>query len=109
MSIETEQHGPATLVKIKEDMTIYHAKQQKEALLPKLNESSELHIDLSGVSEIDSAGVQLLLMLKAESLKRGVVLKLLKHSEAIIEVFELLHLGAHFGDPVVIPAHWKKP
>ena len=108
MSIETEQHAQYTLVKIKEDMTIYHAKQQKDALLPKLNQSRELHIDLSGVSEVDSAGVQLLLMLKAESIKRGVMLKLLKHSEAIIEVFELLHLGAHFGDPVVIPAHWKQ-
>ncbi|MGZ5050983.1 MAG: STAS domain-containing protein [Methylobacter sp.] len=94
---------------IKDDMTIYNAESLKETLLAFFHPGTrELHLDLSAVAEIDSAGVQLLLLLKAEAQKRGFTLKLLGHSEAVVEVFELLKLGAYFGDPIVIPANWKK-
>ncbi len=94
---------------IKDDMTIYNAQALKETLLSHCHAGTlELHLDLSAVAEIDSAGLQLLLLLKTEAQQRGFSLRLLRHSEAVIEVFELLKLGMYFGDPIVIPATWKK-
>lgn len=94
---------------IKDDMTIYNVESLKETLLGYCHSGTrELQLDLSAVTEMDSAGLQLLLVLKVESQKRGFILRLLRHSEAVIEVFELLKLSMYFGDPIVIPANWKK-
>jgi len=96
-------------VAIGEDMTIYGAQTIRENFLDFCNSGiRELQVDLSDVSELDSAGLQLLLLLKAESKKRAFELRLINHSQAVMEVFELLKLSPHFGDPVVIPAQWKK-
>jgi len=47
------------------------------------------------------------LLLKAEAQQRGFTQRLLRHSEAD-GGFELLKLGMYFGDPIDIPANWKK-
>jgi anti-anti-sigma factor len=95
---------------IQEDMTIYNAVALKETLLGYCQyKIRELQLDLSAVAEIDSAGLQLLMLLKAEAEQRGFILRLVGHSVAVIEVFELLKLGMYFGDPMVIPANWNKP
>lgn len=90
------------------EMTIYTALDQKTAFSKCLQNSKELQIDLSGVSEIDSAGLQLLLFVKQEANERDIKLSLIHHSQAVVEVFELLNLGNHFGDPIVLSANWKK-
>ena len=109
MSAKNKKNDGTLQLSIKDDMTIYNAQSLKELLLAHCPPDIQvLQVDLSAVSEIDSAGVQLLLLLKAESQKRGFTLRLLSHSEAVIEVFELLKLGMFFGDPIVIPANWKK-
>jgi anti-anti-sigma factor len=109
MSAKAKKNDGTLQLSIKDDMTIYNAQALKEILLAHCHPDIQvLQLDLSAVTEIDSAGVQLLLLLKAESQKRGFTLRLLSHSEAVIEVFELLKLGMYFGDPIVIPANWKK-
>jgi anti-anti-sigma regulatory factor len=60
------------------------------------------------VQELDSAGVQLLMLLKKEAESHGKALHLVNHSPAVIEVFQLLDLAGHFGDPMVITAERKK-
>lgn len=109
MTAKAKKNDGILQLPIKDDMTIYNAESLKETLLGYCHPSTqELQLDLSAVTEMDSAGLQLLLLLKAEAQKRGFVLRLLQHSEAVIEVFELLKLGMYFGDPIVIPANWKK-
>jgi anti-anti-sigma factor len=109
MTAKSKKNDGMLQLAIKDDMTIYNADSLKETLLGYCHPATqELQLDLSAVAEIDSAGLQLLLLLKAESQKRGFVLRLLRHSEAVIEVFELLKLSMYFGDPIVIPANWKK-
>jgi anti-anti-sigma factor len=109
VTVQSEKVDDVLNVTVQEDMTIYTASALKESFLNFCNSGvPELAIDLSGVSELDSAGLQLLLMLKVESQKRAFKLRLFGHSQAIIEVFELLRLSMYFGDPVVIPAEWKK-
>jgi anti-anti-sigma factor len=93
---------------VENEMTIYTALEQKNALSKYLNTHKEIQIDLSCVTEIDSAGLQLLLFLKREAEERNIQFSLLQHSQAVVEVFELLNIGNHFGDPIVISANWKK-
>jgi anti-sigma B factor antagonist len=109
MTAKAKKNDGILQLSIRDDMTIYHAESLKETLLGYCHPATqELQLDLSAVTEMDSAGLQLLLLLKAEAQKRGFVLRLLRHSEAVIEIFELLKLGMYFGDPIVIPANWKK-
>ncbi len=91
------------MLQITGELTIYRAAELKELLLQALAQSSgDLDIDLSGVTEMDVAGLQVLMMAKqaAQALQRD--LHLLNHSPAVVEVFEVLNVAAFFGDPLVI-------
>jgi len=88
-------------------MTIYEALDQKRTLLGALAESAELEIDLSGVSEMDTAGIQLLLLAKREAAKLDKRLRLTAHSAASLEAIDLYNLGGYFGDPVVISSRQR--
>uniref|UniRef100_UPI00051C7B7F STAS domain-containing protein n=1 Tax=Aeromonas finlandensis TaxID=1543375 RepID=UPI00051C7B7F len=60
------------------------------------------------VSEIDSAGLQLLLVAKKTALQQGSSLALVWHSNAVLELLELCQLSAFFGDPTLI-THGERP
>jgi anti-sigma B factor antagonist len=85
-------------------MTIYHAAELKPALFDALARSDAIELDLSAVSELDTSGVQLLMLLKREAVAAGKSLTLTGHSPAVLEVFEILGLGGWFGDPQLLPA-----
>jgi anti-anti-sigma factor len=92
------------ILRIEGELTIFRAMALKPALLPvpPLTE-----IDLSGVTEIDTAGVQLLMLAKKTALAEQRPLRLCSHSPAVIEVFELLNVAAYFGDPLVMDSRTK--
>ncbi len=87
---------------IKGEMTIYTAAEQKDQLLAYINSGSELEINLSEVSELDTAGTQLLIMAKQEAARKQKKLKITMHSNAVMEVLELANLTTAFGDPLFI-------
>ncbi|MFZ3402603.1 STAS domain-containing protein [Aeromonas salmonicida] len=101
LHIETGEHK--TLVKISGEMTIYTAAELKQALTPLLYRLQALELDLSGVSEMDSAGLQLLLAAKKTMQQGGSPLHLVMHSHAVLDALELCQLAAFFGDPTLIP------
>ena len=82
-------------------MTIYRAAELKEAIVAILEDHSEIEIDLSRVTEIDSAGIQLLLLAKRSTDESQRILRLTGHSSAVVDAMELLNLIGYFGDPVV--------
>ncbi len=83
-------------------MTIYEAIEHKQALLGALAECEDLEIDLSGVSEMDTAGIQLLVLAKREAARHDKRLRLTAHSAASLDAIDMYDLGGYFGDPVVI-------
>jgi len=89
-------------VEAAEELTIYHAAQLKEELLAPLAQAQAIELDLSQVAEIDSAGLQLLVLLKREAAAAGKRLSLVGHSPAVLNVFDLYNLAGFFGDPLVI-------
>jgi anti-anti-sigma factor len=91
-------------LRIEGEFTIFQAADLKPVVL-----TSPLpqEIDLSGVSEIDTAGVQLLMVAKRSAQEQGRELRLVGHSPAVLEVFELLNVAAYFGDPLLMDSSEK--
>jgi anti-sigma B factor antagonist len=104
MELKSERHEHRLCLHAAGEMTIYDAAELKPALVEALGQSDEIEVDLSGVSELDTSGVQLLMLMKREAVVAGKKLTLSGHSPAVLEVFELLGLGSWFGDPQVLPA-----
>lgn len=91
-------------LRIEGEMTIYRAEELKLALIGPLLNAEQLEVDLSGVTEVDSVGLQLLLLAKRTARSLQGEFRLVGHSPAVLEVFDLLKLAAYFGDDLVIPA-----
>ena len=87
---------------IENDLTIYNALSQKQLLLKFLEADDELEINLSQVSEMDGAGLQLLILIKREAANAGKTLRLVMHSKPVVDILELSKLTAVFGDQVVL-------
>ena len=92
------------LLTLAENLTIYHALDQKQQLLDALSNADELELDLMQVGEIDTAGLQLLILLKKEAQRAGKRLSIVAHSQAVRAVIDFCNLAAELGDPLVIPA-----
>lgn len=89
---------------IEGELTIYRAAELKAELLAAVAQHNRLAIDLSQVSEFDTAGVQVLMLAKQAARAAEGELQLQAHSPAVLEVMQLLDLAAFFGDPLLVPA-----
>ena len=78
-------------------MTVYEAPEHKRELLTALAEGDRLEIDLSAVDEMDSAGLQLLVLAMREAVKAGKPAVLVAHSAASRHVLDCYQLGPDFG------------
>jgi anti-anti-sigma factor len=74
----------------------------KNKFLSALAQGESMELNLAGVSEIDSAGLQLLVMAKNEAQARGKTLNITDHSPAVLEILDLCDLEGFFGDTVLI-------
>ena len=82
------------------ELTIYRADEIKQQLLALLQGSAALEIDLSQVAEIDTAGLQLLMLARREALARGRALRFVRPSAAVDEALALLALAPFFGESI---------
>lgn len=101
MATEHTSPQPEGLLRIAGECTIFRAAELREQLLalPALRE-----IDLSLVTEMDCAGLQLLMGAKLAATRAQRTLHLSGHSPAVLEVFELLNVAGYFNDPLVMEA-----
>jgi anti-anti-sigma factor len=93
--------APEGLLRITGECTIFRAAELREMLM---TDPAPLEIDLSGVTEMDSAGLQLLMGAKLAATRQQRTLRLTGHSPAVLEVFELLNVAGFFDDPLVMGA-----
>jgi anti-anti-sigma factor len=97
MNIGATSQGAAACLAVEGEMTICRAAELKPALLDAVRAHDAPALDLAGVTEFDSAGVQLLLMARREAARLGKPLALLGASPAVRDTFALLGLTAE-GD-----------
>lgn len=100
---QTTTDGAAHLI-LDGSMNIYNAVEIKGRLMDGLRAAPILELDLSHVSEVDTAGIQLLILVKRESQRLEHDLRIVAHSPAVREVIDFYNMDAFFGDPMVIPA-----
>lgn len=87
------------------ELTIYRAAELKEQLQQAWGGAAPLEVDLAGITEVDGAGLQLLILAKREAQRSGKSVRFVGHSPAVLEVIDLANLSGQFGDPLVLAAH----
>lgn len=93
----------AAVLPIQGELTIFTATASKARLLGILDgASTTIEVDLADVTEIDTAGLQLMVMVKREAAARGKTLRFIRHSDPVMDLMDLCDLAGLFGDPVVI-------
>ena len=100
--MSSEDVTGVTRIAIDGELTIYRAADLKVTVLEALRKSTVLEIDLAGVTELDTAGLQVLMLAKNTAAADKRELHLLNHSPAVVEIVEMLNLGAFFGDALLI-------
>lgn len=101
----SETNASAKAFAISGEFTIFSALAQKEQLLAALRAmpaGGELDVDLADVSEIDTAGLQLMLLVKREAAQAGASVRFVRHSDAVLDLIDLCGLASQFGDPLLI-------
>ena len=101
MASEHTTDTSAGLLRLVGECTIFQAAELQILLMADL---ALQEIDLSGVTEMDSAGLQLLMGAKLAATQQQRTLRLSGHSPAVLEVFELLNVASYFNDPLVMEA-----
>lgn len=86
-------------VRLEGDLTIYTAAQLKEQVLAELTTRERLTLDLSAVSEIDTAGLQVLLLAGREALAAGKNFSIAQASGCVTEALQLANA------PISISTH----
>ena len=82
------------------EMTIYGAETMASRLTSCLSTEKNLEIDLSGVTEVDSTGIQIMYAIQREAMSSAKKIVWTKHSDAVLQIIRLFNLGSSFGEPV---------
>lgn len=94
---------PNRMLQLAGELTVFTAAAIREQLRGALAAApGELEVDLSGITDCDTAGVQLLIASKRQAARSGKGLTFSGHSVAVIDSLDAFDLVAHLGDPVLI-------
>jgi anti-anti-sigma regulatory factor len=88
---------PETLLEAGGALEIRDVEADHRLLVEALAAGKPLSIDLKGVMAVDAAGVQLLLALKQEGMRRGLSVEFHGHSPAMARALTLLGLAPDFS------------
>jgi anti-sigma B factor antagonist len=101
MAKKNEQAAKPAQLSIEGEMTIGRAMELRDVMLPALDAPKIIEVDLSKVTEIDTAGLQLMVAAKLESRKQNKTLHFTGHSKAVVAILDMSGLGSFFGDFIV--------
>ena len=101
MSVDVEYQGSSARVALSGELTIYSVAEIKSALAEAMGKASAIEVDLSAVSKIDTAGLQLMLIVKRNP---GSDVRFVNHPPEVLRLVDLSNLGGALGDPLFIAA-----
>lgn len=96
-------------ITVEGEMTIYSAQELKDQLLAPLEQCTQAELNLGAVTEIDSAGLQLLALVRTEAQTQGKTLRIADPSPCVLDILELCDLEGFFGDTVLVHVVEKTP
>ncbi|WP_017905090.1 STAS domain-containing protein [Pseudomonas asplenii] len=94
MSVTRETVDDTLRVGIDGELTIYTVAELAAALLPQMGVAPRLELDLSQVTEMDGAGLQLLAVIEREAGLAGTALSLTGKSQTVTQTLQLCRSGA---------------
>ena len=71
MEVKVTETDDGCEIALRGDMTIYTAMQCKEEMLAPLQQYKHISVDMDGVYEIDTSGLQIIALFLKESLEHG--------------------------------------
>ena len=83
------------------ELTIFSVQDIRQRLLEVLGTLDELMVDLGEVTEMDTAGLQLMLLAKR---KPGKTVRFCNHPDSVLRLVDLANLGQTLGDPLILSA-----
>jgi anti-anti-sigma factor len=96
-------------IRISGELTMHYAETLAPLLLAAFpTDGSAAQLDLSDVSEIDTAGLQLIMAARREAANRSIPLSIVAASQAVRDTLELFRQGALFAPPAVEPKPARK-
>jgi len=94
---EAAHDSAPTVLKAGTALEIRDVEADHRTLSQALEAGKPLTIDLESVTAVDAAGIQLLLALKQEGMRRAIRIEFRGHSLAVRRALELLGLAADFS------------
>lgn len=85
---------PVARLRVEGELTIASVRRQAPDLLAAVAPASRIELDLAGVTHLDGAGLQLLLLLAREATRRAGSLRVADASPAVFETLALARLDA---------------
>lgn len=101
-SIDRQENNGVCGITVSGEMTIYSAAELKDKLLAAAAGADRVELDLSAITEFDSAGVQLLALLQRAAGEEGEdgeppAIRIAGASDCVRELLELFRLSGSFG------------
>ena len=96
MTVRTRTSKGKCAAKVEGPLTIYAVSEARDKLLKPLAKCEQMELNLSGVTEFDTAGFQLLTLLKRECLAAGIPFRVKDNSHAIEEVLDMYRYTDQF-------------
>ena len=96
MMRKTKDSGEVFQFSIEGQVTSCMVAELREAILPVISRSQEIEIDLSLVSNIDLAGLLLMVDAKLTALSQKKTLRFIRYSKPVTEIMELSGLVGFF-------------
>lgn len=96
MKLQCERNGGRQVLRPEGEFNIYGAIDFREALVAAVHAEGDIDVDLSAASEMDAAGLQLLLLARREAAASGKLLRLIAPGAAVLEVMGLCNLASRF-------------
>lgn len=79
------------------ELTIYQARDTYSQLIEVLHDATELSLDLSDITDVDSSFLQILLWLQQEGIRQNIKVSLIQPSEVLKKVISQLGLAKSFN------------
>ncbi len=101
MQINVTKSNGVVRARLQDSLDISSVSEARDHLLQVLRSGSEVLLDFSSMTEIDTAGVQLVIALRGEALRSGVSCRCNRPSSAVLDVFRVLGRDDIFDEAIV--------
>lgn len=91
-----EERGALSLIG---DWTIFSVGKLKQTLLDAVGASEDIRLDMTGVSDFDAAGMQLLWLIRRQAVSQNRGFSIARASEPVRQALERVDLATTFGLP----------